>query len=130
MNRPGFRAVFFLVKGFDYAQDVPSEVRDRAVVLDELNSWGGPDVPDPGGDRQVLGGINVTSHDRAWARRLTITDPDHVAQAAVLRRQFQTLHRDQRPQARVVFVESASLSSYDDLFGVDTGHGLGDLRLA
>jgi hypothetical protein len=74
-------------------------------------------------------GVTVTSHDRAWARQLTVTDPDHVAEAAVLRRQFQTLRRHQRPQAHVAFVESASLSSYDDLFGVDTGHGLAELGL-
>ena len=47
----------------------------------------------------------------------------------MLRRQFQTLRRDQRPQAHVAFVETASLSSYDDVFGVDTGRGLTDLSL-
>ena len=71
-------------------------------------------------------GMKVTSHDRVWARQLTITDPDHVAQAAVLRRDFQTLRR-YRPQTTVAFVETASLDSYDELFGVDTGHGLTDL---
>ena len=74
-------------------------------------------------------GVTVTSHESAWARQLTVTDPDHVAQAAVLRRQFQTLRRHQRPQALVAFVETASLSSYDDVFGVDTGCGLTDLSL-
>ncbi len=74
-------------------------------------------------------GVTVTSHERAWARQLTVTDPDHVAQAAVLRRQFQTLRRHQRPQAHVAFVETASLSSYDEVFGVDTGRGLTDLSL-
>ena len=76
-------------------------------------------------------GVTVTSHDRAWARQLTVTNPDHVAQAAVLRAQFQTLHRNQRPQARVAFVETVDLSHYDDVFAVDTGHGLANLsRLA
>lgn len=76
-------------------------------------------------------GVTVTSHDRAWARQLTVTDPEHVAQAAVLRCQFQTLHRGHRPQARVAFVETATLSTYDDLFSVDTGRSLTDLgRLA
>ena len=74
-------------------------------------------------------GVTITSHDRAWARQLTVTDPDHVAQAAVLRRKFQTLRRHQRPQALVAFVETASLSSYDDVFGVDTGCGPTDLSL-
>ena len=74
-------------------------------------------------------GVTVTTHERAWARQLTVTDPDHVTQAAVLRRQFQTLHRHQRPQPHVAFVETASLASYDDVFGVDTGRGLADLSL-
>jgi transposase len=72
-------------------------------------------------------GLEVTSHERAWARQLTITDPDHVAQAAVLRREFQTLRRDQRPQGRVVFVEEANLSTYDTLFDVDPSIGLSSL---
>ena len=65
-------------------------------------------------------GAIVTTHEREWARALTVTDPNHVAQAGVLRRQFQTLHRH-RPQTAVAFVETASLASYDTLFGVDTG---------
>jgi hypothetical protein len=71
-------------------------------------------------------GVNVTSHEREWARALTVTDPEHVAQADVLRRQFQSL-RHRRPQQAVAFVETASLSSYDRLFGVDTGPELTDL---
>jgi len=71
-------------------------------------------------------GVNVTSHEREWARALTVTDPDHVAQADVLRRQFQRLRRH-RPQATVAFVETASLASYDTLFAVDTGSDLSDL---
>ena len=73
-------------------------------------------------------GVTVTSHERAWARQLTITDPDHVAQAAVLRRQFQTLRRH-RPQSTVAFVETASLDCYDELFGVDTGQALTGLEV-
>ena len=71
-------------------------------------------------------GVTVTSHEREWARALTVTNPDHVAQADVLRRQFQTLRRH-RPQATVAFVETASLASYDTLFAVDTGSDLADL---
>ena len=71
-------------------------------------------------------GVTVTSHEREWARALTVTNPDHVAQADRLRRQFQTLRRH-RPQATVAFVETASLASYDTLFAVDTGSDLADL---
>ena len=65
-------------------------------------------------------GVNVSTHEREWARALTVTDPNQVAQAGVLRRQFQT-HRRHRPHTTVAFVETASLASYDTLFGVDTG---------
>ncbi|WP_198418088.1 MULTISPECIES: DDE-type integrase/transposase/recombinase [Cryobacterium] len=71
-------------------------------------------------------GVNITTHEREWARALTVTDPNHVEQAGVLRRQFQT-HRRYRPQATVAFVETASLASYDALFGVDIGPDLTDL---
>lgn len=59
----------------------------------------------------------VASHDRAWARQLTITDPNHVAQAAVLRKQFQSL--TSRWPAPAVAVETRDLASYDEIFGVD-----------
>jgi len=71
-------------------------------------------------------GVNVTTHEREWARTLTVTNPNHVAEAAVLRRQFQA-HRRHRPATTVAFVETASLASYDALFGVDTGPDLTDL---
>jgi transposase len=71
-------------------------------------------------------GVNVTTHEREWARTLTVTDPNHVTEAAVLRRQFQA-HRRHRPTTTVAFVETASLASYDALFGVDTGPDLTDL---
>ncbi|TFD24076.1 IS21 family transposase [Cryobacterium lyxosi] len=71
-------------------------------------------------------GMNVSSHEREWARALTVTDPEHVGQADVLRRQFQSL-RHHRPQPTVAFVETASLASYDRLFGVETGTELRDL---
>ena len=45
----------------------------------------------------------------------------------MLRRDFQTLRRDQHPQGRVVFVEEASLSTYDTVFGVDPSTGLTSL---
>lgn len=62
-------------------------------------------------------GAIIGSHRRAWANQLTVTDPDHVAQAAVLRRQFQHSRAGHRPIVAEV-VETHSLASYDDLFGV------------
>ena len=71
-------------------------------------------------------GVNITTHEREWARALTVTDPEHVVQADVLRRQFQSLRRHY-PQQTDDFVQTASLASYDRLFGVDTGPDLTDL---
>jgi len=62
-------------------------------------------------------GILIAEHRRRWARQLTVTDPDHVVRAAELRSQFQAQHRRRSPVAAVV--ELASLSHYDELFGVD-----------
>ena len=59
----------------------------------------------------------ISSHQRAWARQLTITDPNHVVQAAVLRKQFQSL--TSRWPAPAAAVETRDLASYDEIFGVD-----------
>lgn len=72
-------------------------------------------------------GVNVTSHEREWARALTVTDPNHVAEADVLRRQFQSVKRQHRPLSKVAFVETANLASYDTLFGVDMSPDLTDM---
>jgi len=62
-------------------------------------------------------GVRISSHPRQWARQLTLTDPDHVAKAAVLRRQFQTVKARRAPLLDAV--ETRPLSSYDQLFGVE-----------
>jgi len=62
-------------------------------------------------------GVIIASHERAWARALTLTDPAHVAKAAVLRRQFQQLTR--RPMSAIEVVETRSLASYDQIFGIN-----------
>jgi hypothetical protein len=60
-------------------------------------------------------GAVVASHRRAWAKHLTITDPAHVAHAAVLRRQFKAVKaRGPVP----VQVQTVELASYDQLVGV------------
>jgi hypothetical protein len=55
----------------------------------------------------------VGSHRRCWSQRQTITDPAHVAQAAVLRRQFQ----QPRPPTPDPLIRD--LADYDKAFGVD-----------
>lgn len=57
----------------------------------------------------------LAAHDRCWATRQTLTDPAHVATAAVLRRQFQTGPPPPTPDEHLV----RDLSDYDRAFGVD-----------
>lgn len=70
-----------------------------------------------GGLEQILvacEGVVVARHDRCWARHQTITDPDHAAAAAILRR------ARQQPAAAPVEteVEYRSLDDYDRVFGL------------
>lgn len=58
-------------------------------------------------------GTVIAAHQREWARQLTVTDPAHVAEAAVLRQAFKQI-RGYRP---VEAVETRDLDTYDDLFG-------------
>ncbi|WP_422747038.1 IS21 family transposase [Mycobacterium sp. WMMD1722] len=63
----------------------------------------------------VCGDRVVADHERLWGRAALVTDPDHLAAAAVLREQFRT-----RPAAGshlAVDVEVADLSAYDARFG-------------
>lgn len=59
----------------------------------------------------------VATHDRAWARGQTITDPAHVAAAKVLREQFQL----PRPSARADDELGRDLADYDRAFGLIDG---------
>jgi hypothetical protein len=62
----------------------------------------------------------VTEHDRVWARGATITDPEHLQTAAVLRKQFQ------QPKAVAAGDDLArDLADYDRAFGLIEG-GEGD----
>lgn len=57
----------------------------------------------------------VADHERLWGTAALVSDPEHVAAAAVLREQFRT-----RPAAGAhleVDVEVAGLGAYDALFG-------------
>lgn len=60
-------------------------------------------------------GRMVADHERLWGTAGLVTEPDHLAAAAVLREQFRT-----RPAAGAhlqVEVEVADLSAYDARFG-------------
>lgn len=62
-----------------------------------------------------LEGRLIAAHQRSWGNALTITDPDHVIAAAVLREAFQ------HPVARTneADVVLRDLADYDAAFGVD-----------
>lgn len=67
------------------------------------------------------GGRLVAEHPRRWARSMTVTDPAHVAAAAVLRRAYQQRDRALVPdQPEAMFRD---LADYDRAFGLDTGDG-------
>lgn len=63
----------------------------------------------------------AASHDRVWARGMTVTDPAHVAAAKVLREQFQM----PRPAADPDEELGRDLADYDRAFGLIDG-GLTD----
>ncbi|MFI7483503.1 Mu transposase domain-containing protein [Kocuria sp. M1R5S2] len=61
-------------------------------------------------------GRTVAAHQRVWGSGATITDPAHVAAAALMRRTHQ------QPPAEAVAggqVEVADLGVYDRLFGIE-----------
>ncbi len=61
----------------------------------------------------ITDGIEVGRHQRFWGKTATITDPDHVALAATLRRQFNQPRRV-HPGSELV----RDLGDYDRAFGV------------
>ena len=63
-----------------------------------------------------LDGRLVAQHDRVWARGMTVTDPDHVAAAKLLREQF----RQPRTDAPAPPVDDLvrDLGDYDRAFGI------------
>jgi hypothetical protein len=64
-------------------------------------------------------GVIIATHVRVWARHLVLTDPAHVARAAVMRRDFRT-QRVHRPEP-LESVEVRDLAAYDEIFGIDLG---------
>ena len=71
---------------------------------------------EPGALHRVFsGGTVVADHERIWAKHQTISDPEHVAAAAVLRRgRFEVIGAPAH-----VEVEQRALSDYDTLLGLD-----------
>lgn len=63
--------------------------------------------------RVRAGGELVAEHARRWAHGLTVSDPDHVAMAAVLRRAFQTPSPPPRGDDL-----ARDLADYDRAFGL------------
>lgn len=61
----------------------------------------------------------VGAHQRSWATRSTITDPAHVAAAAVIREQFQQRGPTRLAPASELDVPVRSLADYDALFAPD-----------
>ena len=58
----------------------------------------------------------VASHDRVWARGMTVTDPAHVAAAKVLRERFQQLC----PAVAADDALARDLADYNRAFGLTT----------
>ncbi len=70
---------------------------------------------DLGRVRVWCGGTLVADHERIWAKHQTISDPEHVESAKLLRRQrFDVVH----PPAHIE-VEQRRLDDYDTLLGLD-----------
>jgi hypothetical protein len=74
-------------------------------------------------------GKTVADHERLWAWHQTITDPEHLEAAKVLRRtrvgaQMRALRPVRDPRAELA-VEQRPLSDYDTALGIDPGIDLG-----
>jgi transposase len=67
--------------------------------------------------RVLCDGTVVADHERAWAKHQTISDPEHVAAARLLRRERIGVIRP----AREPEVEVRALADYDAALGIDGG---------
>ena len=67
--------------------------------------------------RAACDGKTVADHERIWARHQTISDPEHVAAAKLLRRErIGVLRPAPEPE-----VEVRALADYDAALGIDGG---------
>ncbi|MGA7205018.1 MAG: IS21 family transposase [Specibacter sp.] len=79
----------------------------------------------------VTAGTTVLArHERRWARHQIFTDPEHVAKAAVLRRDYRTAHTRIKPPGQAA-VQERDLSVYDEAFGLTTvgANSVGELAV-
>lgn len=96
--------------GNDYSVH-PSVIGRRVEVLADLTRV-----------RVLCDGRLVADHDRLWAKHQTVSDPDHVAAAKLLRRERIGLLRPVPEPALDTQVEIRCLADYDTALGVDAGH--------
>jgi Mu transposase, C-terminal domain len=61
----------------------------------------------------------VADHDRLWARHQTVSDPEHVAAAKLLRRERIGLLRSVPEPTVQPEVQIRALADYDTAFGLD-----------
>lgn len=71
--------------------------------------------------RAFCEGKVVADHPRVWARHQTLTDPDHLEAAKVLRRTRVGALRPVREPETELAVEIRALSDYDTALGIDPG---------
>jgi len=71
--------------------------------------------------RAFCEGRVVADHPRVWARHQTLTDPDHLEAAKVLRRTRVGALRPVREPETELAVEIRALSDYDTALGIDPG---------
>jgi hypothetical protein len=96
------RDYYVRVAGNDYSVD-PGAIGNLVDVHASLNTV-----------TVTRGARRLATHDRAWAKGRTLTDPLHVQAAAALRQQFQQ-------SAPTVEAPVRDLADYDRAFGVDFG---------
>lgn len=75
--------------------------------------------------RVLCDGKAVADHERVWAWHQTITDPDHLEAAKVLRRTRVGALRPVREPENEITVEQRRLTDYDTALGIDLGTNLG-----
>ena len=75
--------------------------------------------------RVLCEGKVVADHERVWAWHQTITDPDHLKAAKVLRRTRIGALRPVRESEPQIVVEQRPLTDYDTALGIDLGNDLG-----
>ena len=69
--------------------------------------------------RVLSDGRTVADHERVWAWHQTITDPEHLEAAKVLRRTRVGALRPVRDAGSEIAVEQRALADYDTALGID-----------